>query len=79
MEHTLELKELSRTEGASLVGVADLSEFKKGWKVIPDDRLMPYSAAISVAVHLDYEIIDEIAGGPTAAYAQHYREVNALG
>ncbi|MBI5634400.1 MAG: epoxyqueuosine reductase [Nitrospirae bacterium] len=77
MTQTCELKAMGRAEGASLVGVADLSEFKKGWKVIPDDLLKPYSVAISVAVHLNDEILDVITDGPTIAYAQHYREINA--
>ncbi|MBI5848880.1 MAG: epoxyqueuosine reductase [Nitrospirae bacterium] len=77
MRQTRELKDLSRAEGANLVGVADLAEFKKGWKVIPDDLLTPYSSAISVAVHLNDEILNVITDGPTIAYAQHYREINA--
>ncbi len=77
MKQTLELKVLSQAEGASLVGVADLVEFKKGWKVIPDGLLKPYSAAISIAVHLDNKIIENISDGPTVAYAQHYRDLNA--
>lgn len=77
MTRTEKLKELGIAEGASLVGVADLAEFKKGWKVIPDDLLKPYSAAISVAVNLNDEILIEITDGPTIAYAQHYREINA--
>lgn len=77
MTRTEKLKELSIAEGASLVGVADLAEFKKGWKVIPDDLLTPYSAAISVAVPLNAEIVDALVDSPTIAYARHYREINA--
>lgn len=77
MNRTQKLKELCIAEGAGLVGVADLAEFKKGWKVIPDDLLTLYSAAVSVAMPLDADIVDAIVGGPTIAYARHYREINA--
>ncbi len=65
------------SEGASIVGIADLSPFRAGWKIIPEDLLHPYSAAISVAVTLDPEIVDTISDRPTAEYAVHYREVNS--
>lgn len=77
MDRTKDLKQLSGAEGASLVGVADLSEFKKGWRVIPDDLLSPFNRAVSVAVKLDRDIVDTISDGPTVAYADHYRAVNA--
>ncbi|MBI5076082.1 MAG: epoxyqueuosine reductase [Nitrospirae bacterium] len=77
MTLTEQLKKFSITAGADLVGIADLEEFKKGWRVIPDDLLLPYSAGISVAAHLDEEILSDITDGPTIAYAQHYREINA--
>lgn len=77
MKRTLELKELGRDEGASLVGVADLAPFKNGWKVLPPDLLSPYTKAVSVAMRLDQDIIDAIVDGPTVDYAEHYRAVNA--
>ena len=76
MNETQALKEAGRKEGASLVGVADLAEFRKGWRVIPDDLLANYTAAISIAAHLDNEIMEGITVGPTPEYAQHYRDVN---
>lgn len=77
MDRTKELKELSRAKGASLVGVADLSEFKNGWRVIPANLLCPFDRAVSVAVKLDRDIVEAISDGPTVDYADHYRAVNA--
>ena len=77
MELARRLKTVAKKAGADLVGIADLAPFKEGWPVIPQDLLAPYTGAVSVAVHLDDEIIGAIQDGPTADYARHYREVNS--
>ena len=77
MDHTAELKEFCRAAGADLAGIADLSLFQKGWTTIPGDILLPYTSAVSIAIRLDDDIMDAIDDLPTAAYAEHYRAVNA--
>ncbi|TAN44213.1 MAG: epoxyqueuosine reductase [Nitrospirae bacterium] len=72
------LKTVAKNAGADMVGIADLSPFKNGWKVLPDDLLDTFESAISVAIRLDSNIIDDIVDGPTVAYAEHYRAANAL-
>lgn len=78
MTLTEELKDFCRLSGADLVGIADLSPFKNGWIVVPQDLLSSYTGAVSIAVRLDNSIINGIKNGPTIEYAGHYRAVNAL-
>jgi epoxyqueuosine reductase len=70
------LKRFCLARGADCAGVADLSPFKSGWIVLPEDLLAPYTRALSIAKRLDDEILDEIERGPTVRYADHYRQVN---
>lgn len=77
MDFTAELKDLCRTNGADLVGIADLAPFKRGWTTVPGDLLVPYTSAVSLAVGLEDSVINGIDNGPTVAYAEHYRQVNA--
>jgi epoxyqueuosine reductase QueG len=76
-EFTADIKKHCRTNGADLVGVADLGPFKHNGTTLPRDVLTPYCAAVSIAVRLDRGIIDGILDGPTPEYAEHYRDVNA--
>lgn len=77
MEQTERLKAFAEEVGADIVGIADLVPFKEErWMVTPQDLLLPYTKAVSVAVHLDDTIIDVIKDVPTPDYAQHYRDVN---
>ena len=71
-----ELKAFCRTCGADLAGIADLAPFKEGWQTLPPGLLEPFTRAVSVAMHLDDDIMDEIADLPTTAYAEHYRTIN---
>ena len=77
MSHSTEMKTLALASGASSVGIADLAPFKRGWKVVPPDLLDSFTSAISVALRLDDATIDAIDDGPTVAYAEHYRAINA--
>ncbi len=77
MNLTTDLKTFCVSKGADLVGIADLAPFKHGWIVLPQNLLEPYTCAISIALHVDDEIINAISDGPTPEYAQHYRSVNA--
>ncbi|MDA8339164.1 MAG: 4Fe-4S dicluster domain-containing protein [Nitrospiraceae bacterium] len=77
MSMTPDIKTFCRASGADLVGIADLEPFKQGWTVMPQDLLEPYTSAISIAMHVNDDIINAISDGPTPEYAQHYRSVNA--
>ncbi len=74
---TPDIKSFCKSNGADLVGIADLALFKNGWTVLPQNLLEPYTRAISIAIHVDDDIINAISDGPTPEYAQHYRSVNA--
>lgn len=78
MNAATELKEFCRASGADLSGIADLAPFQQGWRTLPADLLLPYTAAVSVAVRLDVDIISGIQTHPTVEYAEHYREINAV-
>lgn len=71
-----DLKAFCRSCGTDLAGIADLALFQEGWQTLPADLLAPFTRAVSVAVCLDRDIVDEIAGLPTVRYAAHYRSVN---
>lgn len=74
---TPDLKSFCKSSGADLVSIADLEPIKQGWTVLPQDLLVPYTFAISIAMHVNDDIINAISDGPTPEYAQHYRSVNA--
>lgn len=76
MDFTTDIKTLGRASGADLIGIADLAPFKKGWQVVPHNLLMPFTCAVSIAVHLEGDVIDRIDNKPTVEYADHYRAVN---
>ena len=69
MEHDKALKDIAISEGAALLGVADLSGTETPGS-------FPY--AISVAVRLSKAILDDIGEHPTKIYFHHYRMVNGL-
>jgi epoxyqueuosine reductase QueG len=66
-----ELKNILVSEGASLVGWADLGEIASG-----DRDSLPYG--VSIAVALDAEVMSEINDGPTRAYYDEYSRLNSL-
>ena len=70
------IKRNLKEKGASLVGIADISELKRTHG-IKRKELEKYTKAISIGIHLSDEIIDGIANGPTLEYAQHYRDINS--
>jgi epoxyqueuosine reductase QueG len=65
------LMDILVSEGASLVGWADLGE------IASEDRdNLPYG--ISIAVALDAEVMSAIQNGPTRAYYDEYKRLNTL-
>jgi epoxyqueuosine reductase len=66
-----ELTAFVKSHGASLVGFADLKE-------IPVEQRDGFPFGISVAIALDPKIMSEVKQGPTAAYYQEYKRLNAL-
>jgi len=75
---TAELKEFCLAHGADMAGVADLGLLQERFPTRPPGLLDDYVRGISIGIALDNEIVEEISGGPTAAYARHYSEVNRL-
>lgn len=71
---TSELKKFILNNGASIVGIADLT-LLNDYKHEPE---VPkgFSRAISIGVRLSDEIINKITKGPTKAYVELYRETN---
>jgi epoxyqueuosine reductase len=66
-----ELTSFLKSHGASLVGFADLKE------IDPEAR-DGFPFGISIAIALDPKIMSEIKEGPTSAYYQEYKRLNAL-
>lgn len=75
IEETQKLKEFCFKVGADLVGIADFSLYLKS-VALPPEEFKVFPVAISIAVKLDDDIINDIEGSPTISYADHYREVN---
>jgi epoxyqueuosine reductase len=65
-----EIIEYLTTNGASLVGFADLSEIPAG-----NRRFFPYG--ISIVLALDPRKVKDIGNGPALEYYQEYRRANA--
>lgn len=76
MNLTETLKENCYLHGADLVGIADIKEYKDTLNLLDRELIEKFPYAISIAVRLDKKILDEIDNGPTAKYADHYREIN---
>ena len=64
-----ELRTLLQSNGADLVGIADLNE-------VPPDFRGGYPIGISIAVALNPRIIAGITEGPTKKYDEEYERVN---
>jgi epoxyqueuosine reductase QueG len=71
-----ELKRFCFEHGADLVGVADLTLLKERFDTRPSGLLNGYLRGISIGISLKGDIVEGISEGPTASYADHYREVN---
>lgn len=69
------LKQFALESGAHLFGVADLSRLES-LETLPPDLFAPYTSAISLAVRLVDDVIEEIDNLPTPIYSQHYAIVN---
>ncbi len=77
MDFTDPLKTFALSLGASLVGVADLSNYQSDELNINKNLFKEYPFAVSVAVKLDDYILDNITVAPTPDYARLYKEINA--
>ncbi len=71
---TENLKKFCLKAGAHLAKIADLKEYVCSFG--EEQIIKPFSYALSIAVKLCDEIIEEIEDCPTSAYADHYREIN---
>ncbi len=66
-----ELRKLLISDGAALIGIADLNE-------LPPDVRDDFSIGISIAVALDPRTISGITEGPTRQYYDEYERANKL-
>ncbi len=73
-----ELEQILKGHLVAKSGVARLAPFKEEGNALPPDLLEPYSAALSMAIALDNNIIDSITDRPTNDYAHLYWKVNDL-
>ena len=67
------LKDLALSSGASLFGVAEITELRKNFH-LPSKKLFPL--AISLAYRLSDPIIEELKDRPTLLYYHHYKQAN---
>lgn len=65
------LKTILKSEGASIVGFADLKE-------IPQDNRDSFPVGISIGVAIDPKIISRINEGPTKSYVEECLRIDAL-
>ena len=66
-----ELRTLLLSNGADMVGIADLNE-------IPVDDRHGFPFSVSIAVALNPQTVSEIKDGPTKRYDEEYERVNKL-
>jgi len=71
------LKDLSLSLGASVFGVADISDSKHKF-AISSNLINRFDKAISLGARLSASLLEEINDQPTKTYYYHYRTVNAL-
>ncbi len=71
------VKDKAREWGADVVGIADLNRLQ-GIETTPPSLFSGHKRAVSIAVRLSKDVMDEITDGPTPLYARHYKSVNAL-
>src|SRR3990172_6392902 len=77
-QNVLKIKTLCQQWGGSLLGVADLSSYKKEEILLPLSSINRFSYGISVGFHLSDSILEEIENQPTPLYFHHYQRVNIL-
>ncbi|MHA1243043.1 MAG: 4Fe-4S double cluster binding domain-containing protein [Candidatus Heimdallarchaeota archaeon] len=70
------IKKSLKGKGAAIVGIADIKTISETFG-FEEKEFRKYSRAISIGVRLSDEIINGIINGPTEAYAEQYRVMNA--
>lgn len=71
-----ELVEFTKSLGADLVGVADLSRLSAEHNLLAESIRQRLTRAAVSAVRLSGAVLDEITDHPTKTYYHHYRTVN---
>ena len=77
-EYYNRLKELAMNSGASLFGVADITELKKDFLFFSPAALKPMKRAVVIGVKLLDGVLEDIIDHPTQVYFHHYRQINYL-
>ena len=76
-ENYRELKDLALSSGATLFGVADVTELKGDFLIEPKEILDGMDGAVSIGYRLSDKVIESIDNEPTLLYSFHYKRVNA--
>lgn len=74
---TADLKNYALSQGADLVGIADLDRVRS-IRTIPEDLLKPYTRAMVIGVAISYDIFEPIEDSPTALYSRQYVTANNI-
>lgn len=75
MENADHLKKSALALGFSLVGIADISPLRDGFR-LPDRVRNRYDRAISLAKRLVDGVLEDLVDHPTPLYFHHYRQLN---
>jgi epoxyqueuosine reductase len=70
------LREFALNTGASLFGVADVSDKKEHFKVYPQEILENLDRAVCLGFHLSDAIMETITDRPSRLYFRHYKMAN---
>lgn len=76
MELRKRLEEISRENGATLFGVADLLPHQEYIREIYGPSLLDYPRAISIGVPYPREVVNQLLQGPTHTYLYYYKILN---
>ncbi len=75
-EYYEELKQFATSQGASLFGVADISDKKDHIRIFPERILEKMNRAICMGFHLSDALMETIVDRPNKLYARHYKMAN---
>lgn len=70
------LKDFAIQEGASLFGVADITDHKEHIKIYPPELLESLNRGISIGFHLSDFVLETVVDRPNKLYARHYKMAN---
>ncbi|MCD4784119.1 MAG: hypothetical protein K8T10_09900 [Candidatus Eremiobacteraeota bacterium] len=78
LENYNQIKHFAIDKGASLFGVADISDKKEHINIYPEKILDKFDRAISIGLRLSSTVLKTIVDRPNKLYTRHYKIVNML-